>query len=518
MIQMIVLEGILFAGLCGVATVLAPDAFSMVITVVMTAATMAGYFFGMVPAAMYAVGFRKGIKTVNDISEVQSESHWQVAKNTDEMFRQKTLDTLYAGYIAQAERQERDGLVPGDLEDVLNEESLALRSWQRVIHQLPGTLTALGLLGTFIGLIVGISRIGFSSLEAALSSIEVLLTGTRTAFFTSIAGVILSVVFNILHKLQWNVMLREMGLFYERFHLNILPDSRELNDMKRRKDLSVILERLDRLPGITAFSNSKKDSEDETEQQIMPEIREGLRRGEFIFYVQPRYDLNTKKINGGEALVRWRHADLGIVSPAAFLSVVEKNGFIVRIDRFLWESVCRQMADRIRQKKPLVPISVNVSKTDILVMDVAAFFINLVSSYRIPPRYLEVEIAESAYVQCEQEARELEGKLRQAGFRVLADGFSGDFVAVNILRRCEVDAVKLDMRFFSAREPDVLRNGFDQAKAIGRPVIAVGIETAEELTVLRSCACEAGQGYLLHKPMSVSDFENEIDRDMFPRI
>lgn len=515
--QLIIVTGILYVFIGAVSAALSPDVFSLAVTVVMVLVTAVGYVLGMIPSTQFASGFRKGRKNISDIAAIQTSSTWLAAQNAETIFGQKALDRLFRSYAEHVKQQETEGLIPRDIEEVINEDSLALRSWQSVIHQIPGSLTALGLLGTFIGLVTGISQIGFSSVDAALSSIEVLLSGIRTAFYTSIIGVIFSLMFNILSKLVWNTMLREMGLFMEEFHMNILPSNSELSDAKHQNDVAKILERMDRITmlsgGQTNEGTAGKSAEDDTESRIMPEIRAGLKKGEFVFYIQPRCDLNTRRITGGEALVRWRHGDLGIVSPSAFLAVVEKNGFIVRIDRYLWESVCRALRQRIEQKKMLFPISVNVSKTDILVMDVAEYMISLVRQYEIPPRYLEIEISESAYVQCETEARELEYKLRQAGFRVMADGFSGDFVSINTLRHCDIDAVKMDLRFFAGKDPELLRSTLDQAKGIGKPIIAVGIENAEHLSILRHCDCAEGQGYFLYKPMNAEEFEKAVDRE-----
>ena len=515
--QFLILTGILYVFVGAVSIAMSPDPFSLAVTAIMLLVVLAGYLLGMIPSALFTAGFRKGRKNLRDIAAVQSNSTWMVAQNAEVVFGQKTLDQLYRDYVTHVKQQEEEGLIPRDIEEVINEDSLALRSWQPVIHQIPGSLTALGLLGTFIGLVTGISQIGFSSVDAALSSIEVLLSGIRTAFFTSIVGVIFSLLFNLLFKLIWNMMLREMGLFMEQFHLDILPSNSELANAKHESELSKILDRMDRialLNGGTPSNGTKtRTGDDDTEARIMPEIRAGLKKGEFIFHVQPRCDLNTRRITGGEALVRWHHGDLGIVSPSAFLAVVEKNGFIVRIDRYLWESVCQALQRRIRENKMLIPISVNVSKTDILVMDVAEYMISLVKQYEIPPRYLEIEISEAAYVQCEAEAREVEYKLRRAGFRVMADGFSGDFVSISTLRHCDIDAVKMDLRFFSGKDPDQLRSAFDQAKGIGKPIIAVGIENAEHLSILRRCACNEGQGYFLYRPMTVNDFEDAVDQE-----
>lgn len=193
--QFLILTGILYVFVGAVSIAMSPDPFSLVVTAIMLLVVLAGYLLGMIPSAMFTAGFRKGRKNIRDIAAVQTDSTWLVAQNAESVFDQKILDQLYRNYVDHVKQQEEEGLIPRDIEEVINEDSLALRSWQPVMHQIPGSLTALGLLGTFIGLVTGISQIGFSSVDAALSSIEVLLSGIRTAFFTSIVGVIFSLLF-----------------------------------------------------------------------------------------------------------------------------------------------------------------------------------------------------------------------------------------------------------------------------------------------------------------------------------
>ena len=122
------------------------------------------------------------------------------------------------------------------------------------------------------------------------------------------------------------------------------------------------------------------------EQILMPQILQGLKDGEFVFYLQPRFDLNTKKIVGAEALVRWNHGKLGMVSPAVFIPVLESNGYIAKLDQYIWEQVCKTIRRWIDGGERPVPITINVTKTDIMAIDIAEFFIGMLKKFRIPPR------------------------------------------------------------------------------------------------------------------------------------
>ena len=110
------------------------------------------------------------------------------------------------------------------------------------------------------------------------------------------------------------------------------------------------------------------------ERVLMPQILDGLRKNEFTFFLQPRYDLNTRRVVGAEALVRWNHPVLGVISPAVFIPVLENNGYITKLDQYIWEEVCKTIRVWIDAGVRPVPIAVNVTKTDILAIDVAEFF------------------------------------------------------------------------------------------------------------------------------------------------
>lgn len=514
MIKIVALIGVLFTALSVVTVSMAPDILSLIIVGIMLAAIFLGYGFGMVPTVLFSEGFRRGRASIDQIHDVQSNKPWLAAQQKEHFFRQGTLDQLFDIYVTKARQQSSEGLAPGDIEEIINDESLALRSWQSVMLQIPGTLTALGLLGTFVGLVIGISSIGFSSIEAALGSIELLLSGIETAFYTSIVGVILSMLFNLIYKLIWNIMLREMGLFMEKFHLYILPSLEEQNRQAWSNGLRQIIERLDRLPRNYEYSLSGvsiQGGDSEKERGMLPEIIEGLQKGEFVYYLQPRYDMDSCRVVGGEALLRWEHPEFGTLTPESFGSIIERNGFIVQINTFIWESVCRQLRSWIDADKHPVPITISVSKVDILAINVAEVLGGLIRKYRIPPRLLEIEINELTFIQIQNVACRLVEQLRQDGFRVMVDAFQGEITALQVLKKQEIDAVKLDLRLVNHKSPETIRRMFEQARKLNCAIMAEGIESAEQMTALRRCGCQEGQGYFLQDAMTVEAFEKKVD-------
>ena len=512
--------GLTFIIISTLALAMAPNVLAMAIIALMLIVVLAGFIFNMIPISQFSTGFRRGMKTIDEIQSTQSVSPWFAAQQVDTFFRQKTLDQMYAAYVVKSKQQSKEGLTPSDIEDVINEESLEIRTWHKAAMQIPGTLTALGLLGTFIGLITGISSIGFSSVDAALSSIQILLGGIQTAFYTSVIGVILSMLYNMSGKLMSNIMLRNMSLFMEQFHLFVLPSLEEQNRAQMNLNVKQVLERLDRIPKgnySTArrnFDNTHLTGADIDEMKMMPEIYEGLKNGEFFFYLQPRCDLNTRKIIGGEALLRWNHGNLGLMSPAVFLPIVERNGFIAQIDTYIWEGVVKLLRQWIDAGIRPMPISVNISRTDILAIDVADFFINMIKKYRIPPRYLELEIAENVYEQGGANLiMPIEERLRERGFRIVVDGFVGEFTALQEIKKCSPDAVKMDLRHINGKEIKEIKNMFGMAQKLNCSIIAEGIENAEQLTALRHCGCSEGQGFYFYRPMPVEEFVMKTEKE-----
>lgn len=492
-----------------------PDGLSIGITCAMAIVLILSIWFGILPIIRYALAFDTAMDNIHRAMELKPDTPWVAVQDVTKFFGKADLDEIFDDYKSKVQQQRRSGMVINDIDEFINEDVLSLRSWQGVIHQIPGTLTGLGILGTFIGLIVGIRDLQFDTMQNAIFSIQNLLGGINVAFYTSIAGVIMSILFNILNKVTWGIMVRELGLFTLEFKRCVIPPEEEQSRFRQKQELQEILTRLDRLPKNGAFSlaNSGKSSGSSANESILlPQIISGLKNDEFTFFLQPRYDLNTRKIIGAEALVRWKHPKLGLVMPSVFMQTIENNGYITKLDHYIWEQVCCTIRRWIDSGMPVVPINVNISKTDILAMDVAAFFKDTVQKYRIPPRYLEMDISENAYLQTQSTAVEAENALRQSGFRVALDGFNGDFMALNTIENFHADMLKLDLRFLKDVTPESLTATLNQAGKMNMSVAAEGIENMEQMSALRKSGCVEGQGYYLSKPMSIEDFETELNK------
>ena len=209
----------------------------------------------------------------------------------------------------------------------------------------------------------------------------------------------------------------------------------------------------------------------------------------------------NREIIGSEALIRWNNPELGVLGPSAFMDVIEKNGFIARLDQYIWEEIFKTVRSWIDGGIRPLPIGVNVSGTDILSFDVPAFFGGMLEKYKIPPRYLEIEISESSYLKHGRIILEAEAALRAQGFRVIMDSFDGDFLSISTTG-ANPDAFKLSV----GETKESVAQIFAHARVQHLTLIANRIESMVQLTELRRAGCVEGQGFVLHAPVSVGEF------------
>ncbi|MBQ2802756.1 MAG: EAL domain-containing protein, partial [Lachnospiraceae bacterium] len=176
-----------------------------------------------------------------------------------------------------------------------------------------------------------------------------------------------------------------------------------------------------------------QDMEEKVEEEIklLSEIQVALEKEEFTFFVQPQCDIASGKIVGGESLVRWQHSTKGMISPGIFVPVLEKNGFIADLDRYVWKKVCQWLRSWIDKGYQPVPISINVSRIDIFSMDVPAYLTELLQIYDLPAKLLKVEITESAYAESNDKIIRAVKQLRDADFLVMMDDFGSGYSSLN---------------------------------------------------------------------------------------
>ena len=248
-----------------------------------------------------------------------------------------------------------------------------------------------------------------------------------------------------------------------------------------------------------------------SEQQLTNSMEEALLQRQFEVYYQPVVDLNTGDVVSAEALVRWNHPEKGMVSPGFFIPFFEHNGFIIKLDAYIREEVCRNMMELRRRGLKNIPVSVNVSRLEFYDPNLCRSIIDLTERYRLEPQMMRLEITESAYTDNPQQLLAAMKELQNYGFQVLMDDFGSGYSSLNMLKDVPVDILKMDMKFLedqgiSGRGPEILASLVRMAKKLGMRTIAEGIETKEQGDFLRSVGCEYGQGYYYARPMPADSF------------
>ena len=498
-----------------VLTAYSPDLLSMVIVGFMCMITLAGCIYGLLPTISFTGGLLNGQNSIRKASGTEGSSAWVAALRIERFFQQKRLDKLFGEYREKVQHQRETGQIVSDIDEVLNEDVLALYTWRGVIAQIPGTLTGLGILGTFVGLLLGLRNISFVTVEAALGSVQSILAGIDTAFYTSIAGVILSILFNIINNVLRNIMNRETGLFLEEFHKTVIPTTDEQARYSSRREVRQILELLDRLPkntGNGALTGEAMSGNGGNERVLMPQILDGLRKNEFTFFLQPRYELNTRKVIGAEALVRWKKADEEMVSPGIFVPALEDSGRISQMDLFVERSVLSFMEERYKKGQFIVPVSMNMSQMDFFDKDMMASVLLDVSNTDLPMDYTRFEVTETAYSTVASNNRNVLLDMKRIGVKFYLDDFGSGYSSFSTIRDYDFDVVKLDMGFVqkigtTTKANAVIQAIIDMAHAIGSKVVAEGAETKEQVDALREMGCDYIQGFYFSKPLPQEEFE-----------
>ena len=264
------------------------------------------------------------------------------------------------------------------------------------------------------------------------------------------------------------------------------------------------------------FYDTKMHEAELYRERLLEDFKPSLENKRFMVYFQPKYDIRPDKpvLASAEALVRWDHPELGMINPGVFIPLLEDNGLILDLDQFVW----RETAARIRDWKDRfgfsVPVSVNVSRIDMLTPNLKSIFKEILEEHHLSPDDLMLEITESAYTgdsdQVISTAKELRGM--GMGFRIEMDDFGTGYSSLGMLTHLPIDALKLDMSFIRSafgenRDVRMIELIIDIADYLHVPVVAEGVETQEQYLVLKAMGCEYVQGYYFSKPVPPEDFD-----------
>lgn len=251
-------------------------------------------------------------------------------------------------------------------------------------------------------------------------------------------------------------------------------------------------------------------------ENVMPTA---LKEHEFMCYIQPKYGTNSRHIEGGEALIRWNSKEFGFVFPDQFIPISEKNGFVVELDFFILEEVCKAMRRWIDKGITPVVISVNQSRMHLNNDDYIWRLREIVDKYGIPYEYIELELTESVFTENADLMLKIMQKLHDIGFKLSIDDFGSGYSSLNMLKDIPADVVKIDREFFngtvnSQKGRAVISTVVDLAKNLDMQVISEGVETVEQVDFLQDIECHMVQDYFFAKPMPIKEFEELWTKDL----
>lgn len=252
-------------------------------------------------------------------------------------------------------------------------------------------------------------------------------------------------------------------------------------------------------------------------ERLIEEFEPAIEGRQFQVYYQPKFDVQqeTPAIASAEALVRWVHPTLGIISPGVFIPLFEENGLIQRLDYYVWCEAARQIADWRRRFGVAMPVSVNVSRVDMYDPRIVDTLQQILESNDLSTADFLLEITESAYTQDSDQIIECVTRLRSLGFKVEMDDFGTGYSSLNMISSLPVDVLKLDIDFIrnafaGGRNTRMIEVIIDIADYLEVPVIAEGVETEEQMIALREMGCDYEQGYYFSRPVPADEYERFV--------
>lgn len=248
------------------------------------------------------------------------------------------------------------------------------------------------------------------------------------------------------------------------------------------------------------------------EQEITDNMEKALAEKQFVVYLQPKFRVEDNGLAGAEALVRWNHPKRGLMPPAEFIPLFEKNGFITQLDQFVWDKSCEILKEWRDKGISDIPVSVNVSRADVYQVDLADILVSIIHKYGLDQQSLHLEITESAYTENPDQVIEMVRHLRELGFIIEMDDFGSGYSSLNMLNQMPLDILKLDMQFIQNETAKpvgqgILRFIMELARYMDLSVVAEGVETSDQFERIREVKCNYVQGYYFGKPMPRQEFE-----------
>ena len=308
----------------------------------------------------------------------------------------------------------------------------------------------------------------------------------------------------------------EQGENRVRIRMGVYPETDKAIDIDRRFDRAKSA--ADTVKGSFTASIGMYDAslreKELLEEQLIEDFPRAIREQQFEVFYQPKFDVRpeTPALCSAEALVRWRHPGLGMVSPGVFIPLFEKNGLIFQLDRYIWAKAAAGIRDWKQRLGISLPVSVNVSRVDLYEPGLVDLLKEITEQNGLTPRDILLEVTESAYTEDSKQLVEKVRRLREIGFRIEMDDFGSGYSSLNMLSTLPIDALKLDMQFVrnafrERKDTRLLEIMIRLAESFRVPTIAEGVETAEQVMTLKSMGCDIIQGYYFSRPLPAAEFE-----------
>lgn len=265
------------------------------------------------------------------------------------------------------------------------------------------------------------------------------------------------------------------------------------------------------------------DKREQQYQHYTNNFVNSIKKEEFEVYIQPRYNLQTDTYYGGEALIRWK-LDNRLVMPGDFIPLFENNGLCRELDLYVVKKVCQTIARWMKESPAkVVPISINISRTDFIDELLFEKILFIINDYKIPTQYIELEITESAYADYEKQIIDFLNKCKATGIHVLMDDFGSGVSSFNSLKNLDIDVLKLDYKFLSKegnneKKRKIIQSIVSLARSINLQVVVEGVETKNEAAFFKKMGIRYVQGYLFGKPMPIAEFEKIANRKAEPFV
>ncbi len=257
------------------------------------------------------------------------------------------------------------------------------------------------------------------------------------------------------------------------------------------------------------------------EQRLLNDLHRALTEYEFDVYYQPKFNIqcDPPRLSSAEALIRWRHPELGLIPPSDFIPLFERNGQIYQLDQYVWAEAARQIVAWQAQYGVFLPVSVNLSRVDIFEADLESVLDEILNHNGLGYDALKLEVTESAYTENADHVIQVVKRLRRKGFQVEMDDFGTGYSSLNMLSSMPIDVLKMDQVFVrnighNEKDIQLVALILEIAKSLKIPVVAEGVETEEQLRLLKSLGCELVQGYYFSRPLHASEFETTFIRKL----